>query len=79
MGSDSLPSKDKLDLLFERQAEGGYHVFCQQLPGLHTEGDTLEEATLRAQEALELYAEAMADQGVSIDLSNIVPHFKKMS
>jgi hypothetical protein len=27
------------------QAEGGYHVCAPDLPGIHTQGDTLDEAT----------------------------------
>ena len=39
-------------LVFEPQQEGGYHVYAPELPGLHTQGDTLEEATESAREAL---------------------------
>lgn len=33
------------------------------LPGLHTQGDTLEEATANAEEALALYAEGLREEG----------------
>ena len=33
-------------VLFEPAEEGGYVVTCPALPGLVTEGDTLEEALL---------------------------------
>jgi predicted RNase H-like HicB family nuclease len=46
-----------IELVFAPQDEGGYHVCAPDLPGLHTEGDTLDEATTNAQEALELYVE----------------------
>jgi predicted RNase H-like HicB family nuclease len=35
-------------MLFEPAEEGGYVVTCPALPGLVTEGDTLEEARLMA-------------------------------
>ncbi len=75
MENSQLPETE-LELLFERQQEGGYHVYCPQLPGLHTEGETLEEAQSNAREALELYAEAMAEEGKKLDLARIRPHFR---
>ena len=45
----------EIELVFAPQEEGGYHVYAPDLPGLHSQGDTLEEATANAQEALELY------------------------
>jgi predicted RNase H-like HicB family nuclease len=48
----------EIELVFAPQEEGGYHVYAPDLPGLHTQGDTFEEATANAQEALQLYVEA---------------------
>ena len=39
-------------VLFEPAEEGGFVVTCPALPGLVTEGDTLEEARLMAQGAI---------------------------
>ena len=39
-------------VLFEPAEEGGCVVTCPALPGLVTEGDTLEEARLMAQDAI---------------------------
>lgn len=48
----------KLPLVFEPQPEGGYSVTCPVLPGLNTEGDTLEEARVNAADALAALLEA---------------------
>lgn len=52
--------------------EGGYTVTVPGLPGLVTEGDTLEEALANAHEAIELYfegetPESLAANGVQTD------------
>ena len=38
-------------------------MYSPELPGLITEGDTIELAERNAQEALELYVESMRDRG----------------
>jgi len=57
----------EIELVFAPQDEGGYHVYAPDLPGLHTEGDTLDEAVTNAQEALELYVEGLREDGRSLD------------
>lgn len=57
----------EVEFVFEPQEEGGYHVYAPELPGLHTQGDTLEEATENAREAMGLYVEGMRDDGRSLD------------
>ena len=42
-------------VLFEPAEEGGFVVTCPALPGLVTEGDTLEEAREMAQDAIRAY------------------------
>jgi len=44
-----------VEVQLEQCAEGGYHAWAPSLPGCHTEGDTREEALLRAREATALY------------------------
>jgi predicted RNase H-like HicB family nuclease len=56
-----------IELVFAPQEEGGYHVYAPDLPGLHSEGDTLEEAMSNAQEALELYVEGLRELGRPLD------------
>jgi predicted RNase H-like HicB family nuclease len=53
-------------MLFEPAEEGGYVVTCPALPGLVTEGDTLEEARRMAQDALRGYIESLLEDGVAI-------------
>jgi len=36
--------KYRFTVIFEKEDEGGYHVFCPALPGCHTQGETPEEA-----------------------------------
>ncbi len=50
-------------VLFEVQSDGGYHAVCPALPGCHSEGDTLEEATANIREAMEAYLESMIAHG----------------
>jgi predicted RNase H-like HicB family nuclease len=57
----------EVEFVFEPQEEGGYHVYAPDLPGLHTEGDSLDEALENAREALELYVEGVREEGRSID------------
>jgi antitoxin HicB len=51
-------------VLFEPAEEGGYTVTCPALPGLVTEGDTLEEARAMAVEAIQGYLESLAKDGL---------------
>ena len=60
-------SRARSSLSFAPEEEGGYHVYAPDLPGLHTQGDTLEEATANAEEALELYVEGLREDGRSLD------------
>ena len=53
-------------VLFEPAEEGGYIVTCPSLPGLVTEGDTLEEARAMAADAIRGYLETLAKDGLPI-------------
>jgi len=53
----------KLPLIFEEQPEGGYTVTCPLLPGLITEGDTIQEGLANVQDALAAYIELHRDLG----------------
>lgn len=50
-------------VFFEPAAEGGYVVTCPALPGLVTEGDTLEEARKMARDAIRAYLESLRKDG----------------
>src|ERR1700694_978351 len=53
-------------MLFEPAEEGGYIVTCPALPGLVTEGDTMEEARQMAEDALRGYLQSLRKDGLSI-------------
>jgi predicted RNase H-like HicB family nuclease len=52
----------KIKVVLEPSDEGGYTVYVPSLPGCITEGETLEEALLNIQEAIELYLEPLEDE-----------------
>lgn len=52
-------------VVFEPDEEaGGYVVTCPALPGLVTEGDTLDEARAMAADAIRGYLESLAKDGL---------------
>lgn len=53
-------------VLFEPAEEGGYVVTCPALPGLVTEGDTLQEAREMARDAIRAYLESLQKDGQPI-------------
>ena len=55
-------------MLFEPAEEGGFVVTCPALPGLVTEGETMEEARRMAEDALRGYLESLRLDGLSIPL-----------
>ena len=52
-------TKREIEFVFEPQEEGGYYVYAPDLPGLHTQGEDLDDATESAREALALYVEGL--------------------
>lgn len=63
---ESMPVPREFEFVFEPQDEGGYHVYAPDLPGLHTQGEDIDEATENAQEALALYVEGLQEEGRSV-------------
>jgi antitoxin HicB len=53
-------------VLFEPAEEGGYVATCPALPGLVTEGDTLDEARETAKDAIRAYLESLHKDGLPI-------------
>jgi predicted RNase H-like HicB family nuclease len=43
-----------LTAVFERCDEGGFHAFIKEIPGVHSEGDSIEEAKENLIDALQL-------------------------
>ena len=50
-------------IFLEPAEEGGYIVTCPALPGLVTEGDTLDEAREMAADAIRGYLESLRKDG----------------
>ncbi|MCX7597997.1 MAG: type II toxin-antitoxin system HicB family antitoxin [Armatimonadetes bacterium] len=50
-------------VVLKREAVGGYSVSVPALPGCHTQGDSLAEALLMAEDAIRLFLEALAARG----------------
>ena len=49
-----MKTKLKLTAVFEEAEEGGYLAFIEELPGVNTQGETLEESKSNLLEALDL-------------------------
>ena len=52
-----------VEFVFEPDPDGGYHAYAPELPGLHTQGEDLDEAIANAEEALALYVEGIREEG----------------
>lgn len=59
--------RTEVEFVFAPQEEGGYHVYAPDLPGLHTQGESVQEAEANAREALDLYVEGLREEGRSFD------------
>jgi len=49
-----MKAKLKLTAVFEEAEEGGYIAFFEELPGVNTQGETLEETKINLLDALDL-------------------------
>ena len=67
---DVIMAEYNYTVLFEPAEEGGYVVTCPALPGLVTEGDTLDEARAMAADAIRAYVESLRKDALP------VPHDK---
>ena len=56
----------KYTVIFEPSEEGGYTFTVPALPGLVTEGDTLEEAKEMAKDSVKRYLESLQKDGIPI-------------
>ncbi len=65
------PTKHRFTVIFEKEDEGGYHVFCPTLPGCHTQSETIQEGTANIREALQLYVESLVEDGLPIPEEDI--------
>ncbi len=62
----------RFTVIFEKEDEGGYHVFCPTLPGCHTQSETIEEGIQNIREAIALYIESLVEDGLPIPEEDIL-------
>jgi predicted RNase H-like HicB family nuclease len=65
----------EVEVVFEPQSKGGFTVYSPDLPGMVTQGDTIEEATANAEEAIALYVESMRERGKDVPLGIVRRNF----
>lgn len=53
-------------IVLDRDPEGGFVATCPALPGVVTEGETVEEALAMAKDAVQGYLESLAKDGLAI-------------
>jgi antitoxin HicB len=70
-----MAEQKQVEVVFEPQPEGGYTVYSPDLPGMVTEGGTLDDATTNAQEAIELYVESMRVRGKEVPFEVVRRNF----
>jgi predicted RNase H-like HicB family nuclease len=56
----------RFTVIFEKEEEGGYHVFCPVLPGCHTQGETIDEGMRNIREAIQVYIESLVEDGLPV-------------
>lgn len=58
----------RVNVVFSKD-EHGYYVFCPELPGCQSQGETFEEANENIKEAIELYLETMTKEEIQETLN----------
>jgi len=58
-------------ILVEPNDPDGYLVTCPALPGLVTQGDTLDEAYEMAKDAIQIYVESLIEDGEPVPQDRI--------
>jgi predicted RNase H-like HicB family nuclease len=56
----------RFTVIFEKEEEGGFHVFCPTLPGCNTQSETIEEGIENIREAIGLYIKSLTEDGLPI-------------
>ncbi len=62
---------NRFTVIFEKEAEGGYHLFCPTLRGCHMQSETIEEGVDNIREAIELCVESLVEDGLPIPTEDI--------
>ena len=66
MPAEQHGTTHRFTVIFEKEDQGGYHVFCPTLPGCHTQSETVEEGMANIREAIQLYVETLIEDGLPI-------------
>jgi predicted RNase H-like HicB family nuclease len=66
-------------LLEPDEEEGGYTVTVPALPGIVTQGETLEEAIEMARDAIALYLADLVADGVPIPTEHVPPQLARVT
>jgi antitoxin HicB len=71
----------KYTVIFEPDISGGYIARVPALPGCVTEGDTLEEASAMAKDAIEGYIECLIERGLAVpeEITKVKPVIRKLA
>ena len=59
-------------VLFEKEEDGGYHVYCPALRGCHTQGNTYDESLKNIQDAIALYIESLKAHNEPIPTEDVL-------
>jgi predicted RNase H-like HicB family nuclease len=62
--------------VFVKKDTVGYYAFVPGLKGLHTDGDTPEEAANHAADAAQAYIESMIKHGEAIPIQQVIEYEK---
>jgi len=72
MSRDNKTKLYNFTVIFEREDDGGYHVFCPILKGCHAQGETYDEALTNIKDAMELYLESLKIHKEPIPLEDVL-------
>lgn len=62
----------RFTVIFEKEDEGGYHVFCPTLPGCHTQSETIDEGIQNIRDVIHLYVESLIEDGLRVPTEDIL-------
>lgn len=63
-----MSNEREYEIVLRPEPEGGFSVFVPELPSVATQGQTIEEATGMAKEAIEAHLEVMHEDGLPIPI-----------
>jgi predicted RNase H-like HicB family nuclease len=59
-------------VIFEHEADGGYHATVPVLSGCHSQGETLDEAVANITEAICVYIESLRAHGEAVPADDLL-------